>query len=238
MIDIGQIEKLIELLPKIVLYIAPGYITIAMYKVSKDSVIKDNKMTLIKSIFISYIYVAIINLLPLQLIPFNKISFINQEDISDIINNIRVLLVAFIAFFVGAFSGPILRCEWVNNIILKIHRTTITSDLIGDIKKLAKDDKGIYLMVYLENEGIAYDGYLILDKMNDETQRYLILDCYRKYIIHKQEPGYKLNVKYDHSKSHNDFTVIHYDRITQIEFSIDDLKALDDKVNAQQSSSR
>lgn len=232
MIDIEQIEKLIELLPKIVLYIAPGYITITMYKLSKDSAIKDNKMTLIKSIFISYIYVAIINLLPIQLIPFDRISFINTEDIRDVISNIRVLLVALIAFFVGVFSEPILRCEWINEIILKIHKTTITSDLIGDIKQLAKDGKGIYLMVYLENEGIAYDGYLILDKMNDETQRYLILDCYRKYIIHKQEPGYKLKVKYDHSASHNDFTVIHYDRITQIEFSIDDLKVSDNKTKA------
>ena len=200
------IEDGIRLLPQIVLYIVPGYISLSIYYISRDKVIKEDKLLIVKSIFLSYIYTEIVD------------EIIKSGDI------LRICLISLLAVIIGLLSNWVLHTRPVKFIMRKVHHTTLCSNIIDEIQDIGKEGKGIYIRAYMKDDLIVYEGYLIRDIITGTNKHYIILDCYRKDTIQKVDEGYKKYHVHQYDNEHERCVVIDYNDIKYFEIKYDELQ--------------
>lgn len=223
MISPEDLNGFINVLPNAVLYIAPGYITLAMYHASKDGKVTDHIITAIKSMFLSYIYVSTADL-------FTHIT--KFSDSAETL--IRILLIGGLALLFGILANTIFLQDIIKKVTSKIYKTTPYTDLMDDIKSISRNGDKIWMTVYLDKENKMFEGYLIRDRMNPQFKQYIILDCYCKYIRSDSNNIYMPVEEEDHCEKpnkHNYGVVIELDRISHIEFYITELACKDNKIS-------
>lgn len=206
-----DILKIIAALPEYIKYIYPGYLSIYLYLFFRGKTLKDNNYIFVKSIAISYIYIWLIQWLG-QSVFLSKIAnvvFFNAP--RELKQNLCLLLVsAFIAyiFYRIAISNQI--CKILER--FKI-RTTFYDN---EIEALADFDDGAWLVVYLKDDLVVYEGSLGAKELDPDKRQYICLNSYYKYFLNDngkpQEPYIE-----DHEKEPNETVVIFYDSIKRIE---------------------
>lgn len=217
MITPEQLESFIDILPKAVLYIVPGYITLTLYHASRDGKIQTSIVTLLKSMFFSYIYISIVN----YLIGLGNIS----ETSKDMVLGVGIFLLSVL---VGAISNTVFTNRIINWIMIKFYNTTPRTNLIEDIRSLSQKDSAIYIIAILKEEGERYEGYLVLDRMDEHLERYIILDAYKKSSRLDVSSGKYEKIE-DFTGDHRCLVVLDIDKISSLEAYIEKLQHKDNK---------
>lgn len=200
-----DIIKIIEKLPEYIKLIYPGYITIYLYYFFRALTVKDNKTVVLKATMLSYIF----NIIADQVCTLFFIKGnLNYEFAENMVLIFISFSVAYICFLLTKSKRLISLMEK-----MKIY-TTFSTNEIEEIEN--QSDNGAWLVVYMKENSIVYEGYLINKEMEPDKKQYIILSKYRKYIIGKngkpQEPYID-----DYSNNEREKAVIFYDKIATIE---------------------
>lgn len=153
--------KLIDALPKLVMFILPAIVFNFAYKLNAHSN-KKFEMISVSSVVVSYILVVIINQLGVWL--------------KSPTNDFAILIVSVI---LGLICGKITSSQWIDKYIMgKIFHRTIDDDIwygISDTKH------GCYIEVFLKEDNISFLGEF--DKhFTDEKGSWILL---QKYVAKK-----------------------------------------------------
>lgn len=203
--DLTQLQSIIDMLPQVLIYVCPGYITLWIYNAVISRKVKESNHMVAKAIIISYLYLEII------------------KQIKRIIPNLDENITLFILTIVtGVCVDKVLKSEWYSRIlyVLNISASTDT-DIIDKIRT----PQGVWVKVYLDDLHRAYEGCLTYDIMDPEVERHLILSSYLKYKISDdpkildEEAGTftELEIIEDNSNDLSSQIVLKYDSITRIE---------------------
>lgn len=191
-----DILKIIKAIPEYITYIYPGYLTIYCYYFLKGKTLKESNSIAIKALAISYIYIGVLD--------FSKIASIM---IRNIILIIMACLTAYLAYRVSRSSIIITVFEF-----FKI----TTRYYENEMETLAEFDKGAWLIVYLKDDDVVYEGSLGIKELEEGKRQYISLDKYRKYYINKK--GYpKEPYITDYSDNQKETVIIFYEDIKRVE---------------------
>lgn len=150
-----DIDKILELLPKIIYYVVPGYCFLKIMTFVNYRVLEDNEYILLKSVVISYILIMLGKIIQGKLPFLIGISF-----------EYKCLLLIITSIIAGYISGKVMesyKFDWVLE-KMKIHRTK-QSIIWHDI---FKPDQVTYLRFYkTESEYIQGQLYLIEGNKED-----------------------------------------------------------------------
>jgi hypothetical protein len=171
-LNADEVIKIIEKLPEYIKLIYPGYITVYLYYFFKAFTLKDNKAIILKAIILSYIY----NIVTSELC---DVFYINGILGYEFVENI--LLIIF-SVTVAYFSYRLTTCKLLRNMLDRLNiRTTFSSNEIEEMESQSSD--GTWLVVYLKESNIVYEGYIVNKEMEPEKERYIALSRYRKYTV-------------------------------------------------------
>ena len=203
--DFTQIQAIIDVLPQVLIYVCPGYITLWVYNAVIARKVKETKHMIGKAIVISYLYLEIIRYVK------NVIPGLNE--------NITLFVLTIAT---GICVDKVLKSQWYSRIlyVLNISASTDT-DVIDKIST----PQGVWVKVYLDDLHRAYEGCLTYDIMDPEVERHLILSSYLKYKILEEpkildeEAGTftELEIIEDNLNDVSKQIVLKYDSITRIE---------------------
>lgn len=202
------IRDVLDSLTLYFVYFYPGIITIFLYRFIRGRSIVENQMTFIKGITISYIYVAIM-------------SLFRQKAANDFTVCEHILLILI------AFMIPIIWNLTIKSIIfkkvlcwLKVD-TELSDNLLDLIKSKETNPKnGIVLKIFLDNQGLMYEGKLRDHESDESKQQIICLSGYRRYI--KIDNSY--SAKNDYSGDNSRWVAIKDKDITRIEIKYEDEK--------------
>lgn len=192
-----DIIKIIETIPKYIQYFYPGYITIYVYYFIKAKCVPDTKVIFFKALMFSYIYVISIDRANIQ---------------SELFKN---FLLVILSVLVAYFGSLIIKSELTSDILKTLGIETTFWD--NEIEALQGIDVGAWLVVYLSNSDIVYEGWLHNKEMEQDRRRYISLTNFRKYLLSKDtgkpiEPYIEI-----HDQDIEEEVIIFYDDIERIE---------------------
>ncbi len=190
----GQIIEIINYLPQYIKYIYPGYIVIYSYYFLRGKTLKDTKGTILKAIILSYIMVS----------SLEKISFSSQLQ-----ENFWLLIASLLLAY---FAHLLIHSENLSDAFecLGIETTFYNNE----IEALQGLNEGVWLVIYLKDDAIVYEGYLHYKEMEEGKRQYISLSGYRKYLYEK---GKKEKCIEDFAGKNSEEVVIFYDGIQRIE---------------------
>ena len=192
----ADVLDLIYNLPNLIKYIYPGYITIYTYKFCRGITVRNTKAELIQSVCLSYIYTVFI----CRPTVYNNVYI---ENFFLILVSVLFGYVLYLANRSEAFLDVLKAAE------VKTHPAKNVIDYL-------KEDggKGLWLIIYLKDESIVYEGWLAGHDLESGNERFLILSAYRKFLIVNDSKTFEYIEEYDSNKEK---VVIYYDNIKRIE---------------------
>lgn len=204
--DGQQLLELIKLIPQIIIYIYPGYLTLWLYSFFNGKSLKEEKSNSIKYIAISSIYIAILDGVNSFFINREIIIFHNATAVF-ILKNAGLILLLFslslAAYFIKKSKGIENFLEWIGVPV------TTNDNIIEEFRK----DGDTWLEVYMNNSSAVYRGYLTLHRMEDKDDNAIILSRYKLYM--QLEDG-RLTLIKDHFNYEDRKVVIKFKDISRI----------------------
>ncbi|MFW6030184.1 MAG: hypothetical protein ACOCRO_08020 [Halanaerobiales bacterium] len=157
--SIEQIKNIIELIPTILLYIAPGYITLWLLGLLYSRDLENDKNLILKSLILSYIYITIVRWLTVDPIVFFQ-------------GKVVVFIIAIITAYITYHLSN-------QNCLMDVIglKRTLHTDLFHDLVNI---NDGPWLIVYLNSDKIIYKGRLVYFRKIDEKEKqfYVVLSNY------------------------------------------------------------
>lgn len=190
-----DILMLIYNLPKLIVYLYPGYITIYIYKFCRGITVRNTKSEILQSICLSYIYVAFIGKVPSQ----------NEWQ--------RNLILIVVSSLVGYIAYVVSTSGYFNKLTELAGITTSTAKDEIDFLR-GPEKKPLWLRIYLKDEPVMYEGWLIGHDLEQGRNRFIILSKYRKYGINPDKTLGECMSDYD---SDEEKVVIYYDNMACME---------------------
>lgn len=192
----NDIINIIDEIPQYIKFIYPGYITLYVYSFLRANHVSDTPSTIFKSLALSYIYTLII-------------GKINPP--SDLYENFLLIIISVL---VAYFSYLITRSEHIKNILQTLEIET--SFCGNEIEALESVNAGTWLVVYLNNDNVVYEGWLHNKELEEGKRQYISLRGFRKYML--KDDG-KPNNPYieEHDDELNEEVIIFYNDIKRIE---------------------
>lgn len=176
--NIGEVKLLVDNISNMILYIYPGVITVFLFRFFRDNMKSiNNKFTFIVIISISYI----LNFL-------TSILFPNRYD--DFIYNFSLIILSIVFAWIAHFILYCLENEdgRLRRVLdfFKIY-TIVNENEFTIIKN--REPAGAYVIVYLKDSTIIYEGYIGNYNCNyKDKNSYIILKRYKKF----QQNGKKM----------------------------------------------
>ncbi|MTI62262.1 MAG: hypothetical protein FH762_20145 [Firmicutes bacterium] len=155
MIDIIKIKEIIELIPLLLLYIAPGYITLWILGLLYSIDLEKDKNLILKSLILSSIYISIVRCL-------------NLDPAISLKGKIVIFLISiFVAYITYHLSNQ--NCL-MDTIGLK---RTLHTDLFHDLVNV---NNGPWMIIYITADNIIYKGKLVyFRKIDDKEEKFYIV---------------------------------------------------------------
>lgn len=191
-----DILKIIDAIPEYIVYIYPGYLTIYCYYFLRGRTLKETNAIAIKALAISYVYIGLIGCANID---------------SDAIRNMALIALSL------SVSYTAYRVVKSETIISAFHFLKINTCFYdNEMETLAEFDKGAWLIVYLKDDDIVYEGSLGLKELEEGKRQYISLDKYRKYKV-DENGNAKEPYIVDYSDNIRETVVIFYDSIKRVE---------------------
>ena len=206
-----DILRIVDALPEYVKYIYPGYLSIYVYLFFRGKTLRDNNYIFVKAIAISYIYIWLVNWIgeSERLRRIMNVVFLGAP--RELKQNICLLIVSVgVAYIFYRISISHKICEILER--LKI-RTTFYDN---EIEALADFDDGAWLVVYLKDDSVVYEGSLGDKELEPERRQYICLNGYYKYVLDSKGKPEDPYIE-DHEKEPEETVMIFYDSIKRIE---------------------
>lgn len=201
------IKDIMEVLEQYFVYIYPGYISLYVYRFSVAKRLKNNKETLFISVVVSYIYIIFYRAV--------KKVMVADFDVAD-----YIILFA-IAVVVPVILHWVIRSKCYECFLNSLGFNTSVEDNVWDyIHYRDKEKKGIVLKIFLDENGILYEGSLRYHESDKEKEQVICLSGYRRYIKKKN----KFVVKQDYSGDDSRWVMIKMDEIKRVEILYDSKK--------------
>lgn len=191
-----DIIGIIDAIPQYIKYLYPGYITIYVYTFFRAKHISDSTSVVIKALALSYVYSVIIDRMCLP---------------SELYVNLMLILlavgVAYMAYLVT-------KSEYTLHILQELDIETSFYD--NEIEALQNVETGTWLVLYLNNDDVVYEGWLHHKELEEGCRKYLVLSSYRKFLL--DENGKPVNPYIeDNDNNKGEEVIIFYDDIKRIE---------------------
>lgn len=222
----NDIIQIVDNIPKYLVYVYPGYITIYLYYFFRGITVKETKGILLKAIILSYIYISVLS----KFTNFMKLSkCIDVQSFPNVGIGICLMAVsvAYLAYRLVISDTAISYLEK-----LKIH-TTFSMNELEEIEKDCVD--GTWLCVYLKDSNIAYEGFLSKKEMELDRKQYIVICGYRKYAIGDDGKSVKPYI-YDYDDNQNEKVIIYFDEIKRFEIRDNTITDEDDEIGENQES--
>lgn len=155
---VDDILKIIESIPEYITYIYPGYLSIYCYFFLRGKTLKETNAIVVKALAISYIYIIFLDALKIESTIVKNMIYISVAIVCPYI----VYRVARSKFIIAIFE------------FLKINTTFYDNEM----ETLAEFDRGAWVVVYLKNDDIVYEGALGLKELEEEKRQYISLNKY------------------------------------------------------------
>ena len=191
-----DIIKIIDAIPQYIRYVYPGYLAMFIFCFLRGTTLRETKAVLVKAIAISYIFTVILSLIPLE-----------TEIAENAVLIVMSVILPYIAYLFGTF-------RWVKWVLrhLKVN-TTLWSN---EMESLIGDDNCGWLVVYLKDDNVVYEGSLGNRELEAGRRQFITLEAFYKYRLDKK--GYpKEPYIEDHEGNYEEKVVIFYDSIKRIE---------------------
>ena len=191
-----DIIKIIDAIPQYIRYVYPGYLAMFIFCFLRGTTLRETKAVLVKAIAISYIFTVILSLIPLE-----------TEIAENAVLIVMSVILPYIAYLFGTF-------RWVKWVLrhLKVN-TTLWSN---ERESLIGDDNCGWLVVYLKDDNVVYEGSLGNRELEAGRRQFITLEAFYKYRLDKK--GYpKEPYIEDHEGNYEEKVVIFYDSIKRIE---------------------
>lgn len=195
-----DILKIIRAIPEYITYIYPGYLTIYVYYFLRGKTLKDTNSIVIKSLAISYVCISILDIVV-------KKAGISSMIFENVILIFLAVLGAYIAFRVVKASRIHKFLEWMN---------VETTFYDNEMETLAEFNKGAWLIVYLKDDNVIYEGSLGYKEMETDKRQYITLQAYKKYFLDDRGKEMAPGIV-DYTEDYKEVTMIFYDSIKRIE---------------------
>lgn len=191
-----DILKIIEAIPEYIVYVYPGYLTIYCYYFLRGRTLKETNAIIVKTLAISYIYISIGNC-----------CNINGGIIRDIMLIAMSLTVSYMAY-------RITKSRRIITVFSALKINTCFYD--NEMETLAEFDRGAWLVVYLKDDNVIYEGSLGLKELEEGKRQYISLDRYWKYYLNEDGTPREPYIE-DHSNNPRETVVIFYEDIKRVE---------------------
>lgn len=191
-----DIIKIIDAIPQYIRYVYPGYLAMFIFCFLRGTTLRETKAAIVKAIAISYIFTVILNLIPLK---------------TEIAENVALIAMSVILPYIAYLFGTFRWVKWVLR-HLKVN-TTLWSN---EMESLIGDDNCGWLVVYLKDDDVVYEGSLGNRELEDGRRQFITLEAFYKYRLDKE--GYPIEPYIeDHEGNYEEKVVIFYDSIKRIE---------------------
>lgn len=194
--DTNEVSRFLEEIISCIRYVYPGYLTMYIFCFLRGTTLRETKAVLVKAIAISYIFTVILSLIPLK---------------TEIAENAVLIAMAVIFPYIAYLFG---RFRWVKCVLkgMKVN-TTLWSN---EMESLIGDDNCGWLVVYLKDDDVVYEGSLGNRELEEGRRQFITLEAYYKYRLDKK--GYpKEPYIEDNEGKYEEKVVIFYDSIKRIE---------------------
>ena len=206
-----DILKIIAALPEYIKYIYPGYLSIYLYVFFRGKTLKDNNYVFVKAIAISYIYIWLMQWLGQSVCLSGMVNNVFRNAPKELKQNFCLLILsvsmAYIFYRIAIFKYT---CKILEH--FKI-RTTFYDN---EIEAIADFDDGAWLVVYLKDDSVVYEGSLGAKELEPDKRQYICLNSYYKYFLNKKGKPKEPYIE-DHGNEPGETVVIFYDSIKRIE---------------------
>ncbi len=209
--DAENILKIIDALPEYIKYIYPGYLSIYLYLFFRGKTLRDNNYIFLKAISISYIYMWLVQWLGQSVFLreiMNTVFFSAPKELKQNICLLMLSIVVAYIFYRIAISSRI--CKILE--LFKV-RTTFYDN---EIEALADFNEGAWLVVYLKDDSVVYEGSLGEKEMEADKRQYICLNAYYKYFLGANGKPCEPYIE-DHGTEPDEKVMIFYDSIKRIE---------------------
>lgn len=192
-----DIIAIINAIPQYIEYFYPGYITIYIYYFFRAKHVPDTKAVILKALGISYVYSVILS---------------KVNDGSTMMYNFwLIILSVMVAYMAYLFT----KSETTERIFRILNVETCFWD--NEIEALQGLDVGAWLVVYLIDEDVVYEGWLHFKEMEPNRRQYITLTNFRKYLI-SNETGKPVEPYIEmHDEDAEEEVTIFYNKIKRIE---------------------
>ena len=206
-----EILKIIESLPGYIRYIYPGYLSMYLYLFFRGKTLKDSNYVLLKAITISYIYLWIVEWIR----ELNYVEKLNNCLFSSMPYELKFnLLVIVIASVIPYLFYRISKSSLILKIFQVFRINTTFYD--NEIEALANYDEGAWLVVYLKDDNVVYEGSLGDKELEDGKRQYICLNSFSKYLLKKDGKPKEPYIE-DHPEEPEETVMIFYESIKRIE---------------------
>lgn len=214
-----DIIKIIERLPEYLQLVYPGYITIYLYCFFRAFTIKDSKTTILKAIILSYIYNVVFNQISNLIFISGRLNYIFVENIA---LTLIAAIVAYISFWIT-------KSRKIESILKRLKiSTTFSSNEIEEMEKCSDD--GTWLVIYMKDNDIVYEGFLVSKEMEPDKKQYIAITKYRKYFLSADGKPTKPYID-DYSNNDKEKAVLYLDKISHFEIRDTSVKAKEKIIN-------
>lgn len=155
----------------------------------------DTKAVVLKSLGISYIYSLIVD---------------KVDANSELMRNFLLILLSLMVAYMAYLS---IKSEMIAKMLEALDIETTFWD--NEIEALQGVNKGAWLVVYLKNDNICYEGNLHYKEMEPCSRQYITLNGYRKYLL--DGDGDFCKCIDDFANNLNEEVVLFYEDIRKIE---------------------
>lgn len=191
-----DILQIIEAVPQYIVYVYPGYLTIYCYYFLRGRTLRETNAVLVKALAISYIYLCAVE---------------NWNIPPGMEKNAVLIAISLVAAYISCRITKSRKIISVFN-FLKINTTFYDNEM----DTLAEFDRGAWLVVYLKDDDVVYEGSLGVKELEEGKRKYISLDRYWKYYLDVEGKPREPYIE-DHSDNPGETAVIFYEDIKRVE---------------------
>ena len=191
-----DVIKIIDSIPQYIRYVYPGYVAMYIFSFLRGNTLLETKAVIVKAIAISYIFTVISSV-------FSLTTEIGED---------AVLIVMAVAFPYAAYR--IGKSQWVKEWFKRLKINTTLWE--NEMESLAGDDNKAWLVVYLKDDIVVYEGSLGDKELEAGRRQFITLEAYYKYYVDEDGKPKEPYIE-DHEGNYEEKVVIFYDNIKRIE---------------------
>lgn len=206
-----DILKIIQALPEYIKFIYPGYLSIYVYLFLRGKTIKDNNYIFVKAMAISYIYLWLIEWLKHLKVLKVIVNFCFFNAPYELKQNACLIALAALTAYI---FYRIAVSKRISCVFSKLGINTTFYD--NEIEMLADFNDGAWLVVFLKDDNVVYEGSLGCKELDDDRRKYICLNSYYKYLLDNRGKAEKPYIA-NHDKEPKESVMIFYDSIKRIE---------------------